>query len=284
MDWLNELVHKAISFSIQKFIEDAINEYMGALVSLREVGLDLLSTSYFTNAILYLQGIAALTLVVKVAFEAKAVHILRLNGDPEADPYGLLKGTATSAVLIATIPWMLRQVWMFSLSIQRDIANIEGTDLASNQDVLLHFLLNIATMSVVLAAGAVVALVIFLLVSFQSLIHAVDLTINGIIGIWMALGKTNEQSNTVSIWWKDLLGTALIPALQLLVLKGAFVLWADITSMSDGARVMMFIILMYCAYRIPQRVQMYVGYSSTGVGRTTVSLTQTLFTRMMMRR
>jgi hypothetical protein len=283
VEWFNQLIYNGMMYAAQKFVEEVVNEYVGALVSLREVALDILASQYFTNAILYVQGIAALTLIVKVAFEAKAIHIMRLDGNPDADPMGLLKGAATAAAVIATAPWIIHQVWIFGLSVQRDVSQLPGTDIGSEQDALLNFFITCATSPGVLFLGVIVAIVVYILVVFQSLVFAVDLTVVSIMGLWMALGLTNSQSNAFSVWWKDLQGTALIPALQLLILKGAFALWLDF-DMNAGARLLMFIVFMYGAYRVPQRVQMYVGYTSSGVGRTTLNMAQTLISKMMMRR
>lgn len=286
MDWMNELVYSAMLFSAQKFIEETVNVYMGAIVSIREISLEILKHNYFVQALLYVQGVAALLLMVKVAFEAKTVHIMRLNGDPEANPYGLLKGAAVSAVIIATIPWIVQQVWIFGLSVQREVGQLPGTDLGSEQDVLLNFLLNCLTQpgQAVLFLGVIVAVVVFLMVIFQSLVYAVDITIIAVMGFWSALGLTNDQSNAFSIWWKDLQGASLVPALQLLILKGAFVLWGSFASLDPAARLLLFIAFMYGAYRVPQKIQMYIGYTSTGIGRTSVSMTQTVISKMLMRR
>ena len=283
MEWFNQLIYDGMMYAAHKFIEETVNEYMGALVSLREVALDILASQYLKNAILYVQGIAALLLVVKVAFEAKAIHILRLNGNSDADPMGLLKGTAAACAIIGTAPWIIHQVWIFGLSVQRDISKIPGTDAGSDQDALLNFFVTCASTPGVLFLGVIVAVIVYILVVFQSLVYVVDLTVVSVMGLWMALGLTNPQSNSFSIWWKDLQGTALIPALQLLILKGAFKLWTDI-DLNPGARLLLFIVFMYGAYRVPQRVQMYVGYTSSGTGRMSVSLVQTMITRMMMRR
>jgi hypothetical protein len=283
VEWFNQLIYDGMMYAAHKFIEETVNEYMGALVSLREVALDILASQYLKNAILYVQGIAALLLVVKVAFEAKAIHILRLNGNSDADPMGLLKGTAAAGAIICTAPWIIHQVWIFGLSVQRDISKIPGTDAGSDQDALLNFFVTCASSPGVLFLGVIVAVIVYILVVFQSLVYVVDLTVVSIMGLWMALGLTNPQSNSFSIWWKDLQGTALIPALQLLILKGAFSLWIDI-NLNPGARLLLFIVFMYGAYRVPQRVQMYVGYTSSGTGRMSVSLAQTMITRMMMRR
>lgn len=285
MDWLNELVYSAMMFSAQKFIEESVNVYLGAIVSVREMSLEILSHPYFVRALLYVQGVALLLLMVKVAFEAKTVHILRLNGDSDANPYGLLKGTIASTIVIATIPWMVQQIWIFGLSVQRDISQIPGTDIGSEQDNLLNFLLSCLDPQgqAVLFVGVIVAAVLYLIVIFQSIVNAIDITIIAVMGYWSALGLTNQQSNAFSIWFKDIQGAALVPALQLLITKGAFMMWTSL-NVPAPARLLLFITFMYCAYRIPQKIQMYIGYTGTGIGRASVSVTQTLITRMMMRR
>ncbi|MBO8164207.1 MAG: hypothetical protein H0Z34_10885 [Brevibacillus sp.] len=284
MDWIKQLIYESVLYSIQKQVEEIVNEYMGALVFLREITLDLLSSHYFTHAILYVQGIAALVLIAKIAFEAWSIHIMRLNGDPDADPEGLLKGAAVSAAIIATAPWIVQQVWIFGLSIQRDVSQLPGTDIGSEQDALLTFFINCLSFSGTLFIGVIAALVIYLLVVFQSIIFAIEASLLVLVGMWMALGLTNPQSSSFSIWWKDLLGTTLVPGLQLLTLKGAFVFWTDFTGGTPGVRLLMFIVLMYVAYRLPQRVQMYVAYSGSGVGKSTANTVQTVLTKLFMRR
>ncbi|UFJ41349.1 hypothetical protein LOK74_02080 [Brevibacillus humidisoli] len=283
MDWIKQLIHESVMYSMQKQVESIVNEYMGALVYLREIILDLLASHYFTQAILYVQGIAALVLVVKISFEAWSTHILRLNGDPDADPEGLLKGGIASGAIIATAPWIVQQVWMFGLSIQRDITQLPGTDLGFEQDALLNFFLNCLTLPGTLFLGVIAALLIYLLVVFQSIIFAIETSILVLIGMWMALGLTNPQSSSFQIWWKDLLGTTLLPGVQLLTLKGAFVFWTDVNG-TPGLKLLLFILLMFVAYRLPQRIQMYVAYSSSGVGRTTVNMAQTVLTKLLMKR
>lgn len=284
MDWINELLYNAMMYTAQNFISEAVNTYMGALVSLREIALDLLSNTYYRNAILYTQGIAVLLLAVKVAFEAKTIHILRLDGNPDADPMGLLKGTGVAAAMIASMPWIVHQAWVFGLSIQRDVSQIPGTDIGSEQDALLNFFVScVSQPGGALFIGVIVAVIIFLLVTFQSLVFAVDITVHAVIGFWMALGLTNSQSNSFSVWWKDTLGTALIPALQLFVLKGAFTVWGSFT-MDMGTKLLLFIVLMYSAYRVPQKVQQYIGYTGSGVGKSTINVAQTVFSKLLMRR
>lgn len=284
MEWIQELIYNSMLFSSRKFVEEIVNQFMGSLVSLREVGLDILDNDYFTSALLYVQGISLLLLMTKVAFEAKAIHTLRLDGNPDADPVGLLKGTVVSTAVIACLPWIVRYVWIFGLSVQRDVSQLRGSDIGTEQDSLIAFFNNMTVMPGVLFIGVLVAVIVYLLVMLQSLVFAVDLTIISVMGFWMALGLTNQQSNSFSVWWKDLQGTALIPGLQLLILKGAFVFWGSLTSLDPGERLLLFIVFMYGAYRVPQKVQSYVGFTSSGLGRTSVGMAQTVLTRMLYRR
>ncbi|WP_019123865.1 conjugal transfer protein TrbL family protein [Brevibacillus massiliensis] len=282
MNWLNDLIFNAVMYTLKEFTDDMINRFITPMVSIRERAIDMLSSEVFVQAILYLQGIAAFVLAVKLAFEAWSTYHLRVNGDPEADPYGLLKRTAIAGAMIASAPWVVQQLWLFGLSIQRDISSLPGTDMGSQQDALLNLFAACLAMPSTLAIGVILAIVISILVQIQALIVSVEMSIAAVIGIWMALGLTNSQSNAFSEWWRDTQGMALMPALQLFVIKGAFSMWMSLSISDPGERLIMFLVFMWVAFKVPSIVKRFV--LSTGVGRGAAGIARMFVTRLLFRR
>lgn len=216
-------VGSLISNAITKFFADILNQmtntFADTLADIMGVAVKVLEMPLVENGVFYAQILALTLLVVKGMADTISTYILHKNGDPDADPKGLVIGVAQAVAVISTMPWIVKQVFVFGLKVSQDVANIGvgQTGIADVNLLLSTFLLSGGLLGVLYGLFMVIA---FLIVAIQATIRGAEIALMSVIGPVMALNLSSANTNLWSAWFKHLLVLTLSQALQIFMLKG----------------------------------------------------------------
>jgi len=279
---IEELIKGGVNSYIIYLIDSAISLFTGVLGNIMSSANEILSMDIVTQAILYTQGLAATLLIIKVAFDALTVHILRSSGDPEANPGGLLIGAVQSAALIGSIPWLVKWIYQIGTSIAYDISALPGIDYRSTGDPLKETI-NTINMSqnfpLFILIVVIFCLLLLVIIFIQSFIRAADLALLSVLGAIMALGF---RSQLFSTWWRELISVSMAQAIQILLIKLSFgVLQMSLVD-DQFYNLLLFIGFLWVTVKSPSVLKQYIH--STGVGRVAGGAAQQVGTMVVMRR
>ena len=294
MAWL---VEQAIENFLQKIVEQAINMFLTFLAAINGMASDVLSMDVVKQGIGYSQALAGTILVTKIAYEAWTTYVLRQNGDPDADPGGLLIRSILSAAFIGGMPWLVPWLYKFGTTVANDVAKLPGVnyDSASTPiESLLSATISSGSSIFFIFLAVIFAVIVFIIILIQTFIRAAELAIAAVVGSFMALGLTNSSSQAFSSWFKEMLALALTQAVQLFMIKVSFFALATFqvdggkhaTFQVDGGnplfRLFLFCGFLWVTYKSPSILKSYIH--STGVGKAVGGAAQSVGTMMMMRK
>lgn len=230
---LSNIVDNAIAKFLSNFFNQMIIYFADTLANIMGTSLDVLQIPLVQNGIKYAQALAFSILVIKAMNEVFQTYILYQNGDPDADPNGLLVRTAQAVAVIATLPWIATQLFTFGTKVAHDVANL-GTGQTGVTD-WAH-----VTNLVVLSGGTVVVLFIIaiviclLIVGIQATIRGAEIALMAVIGPIMALNITANNRSMWSAWFKQMVIICVSQALQIFMLSGVLSLLTNQSISSNG--------------------------------------------------
>lgn len=224
--------------------------------------------------------------------------LLRQSGEVNGDPSNLVVGTARAAGIIAVMPWLVRYLFEFGVTLQSDVVSMDVIGNVTNVNsstfsVLTQALAEAGNLILFYGIGVIVSLCFLLIIMVQSFIRAADLIVQAWTGSFSALGLTNSQSQTWNRWFWDTLGIGLTAALQLALIKLSFYCLAPI-NVSIGGSIMplppivslfLFIAVLWVAYRSPITLKEKLHVTGTGkVGGAVAQMSVQSFVMRSMKR
>jgi hypothetical protein len=283
MSWLVQL---AIGDWLESIVEQAINLFIQFLVAINSMAGDVLQLAVVKNAIVYSQGLAGTILITKVAYEAWMTYIMRMNGDPDADPGGLLIRSTASAAMIGGMPWLVKWLYEFGTAVSNDIAKLPGVDFesaSSPMEKLLDMVVANQSYKFFTFIGVIFAVLIFIVVLIQSFIRAAELAVGAVVGCFMALSLTNTSSQAFGSWFREMMALCMTQAVQVFLIKVSFftltVFKYDNLPLFN---LFLFCGFLYVTYKSPSILKSYIH--STGVGKMMGGAAQSAGSMLMMRR
>lgn len=216
-------IFKIIEGIFSFFVESILNVFGTTVADIMQSSLQILDFPLVKNTIKYAQILALSLLAVKTVYEAFQTYILHENGDPDADPTGLLVRTGQAVAIILSSEWILRTVFEWGSKVASDVGGI-GTGLVSMQNIGLMLSDFFATMGGSFALLAIIVLICFLVVYIQATIRGAELALMAVVGPILALNITANNRSTWSAYFKQLLVVCTAQALQIFMLKGAIYL------------------------------------------------------------
>lgn len=268
---------KMIAGFFESFAQGLVNFVLEIFSSMGILGQVVLDLPVVTTGILFTQVVALSLLSVKVSYEAWMTYDLRQMGEPTSSPMDLLVGAARATAVISSMPWIVKYLYQFGLTLSSDIAAVEVVGAFNADDssfkMLLDIMASAGDLLIFLAIGIIVALVMAILICIQNFIRAADLAVAAWTGAFAALSLTNTQSQAWNRWFMDTLGICLTGALQLALLKLAFNMLAPMdwtvygvaTTIPSVVRLFLFIAVLWVAYKSPTTLKEKMNV--TGVGR-----------------
>lgn len=276
-----ELVDNAVAKFLANFFDQLISFFANILVNVMGSSLKTLDIPLVQNGIKYAQALAFTILVIKAMAESIQTYILYQKGDPESDPTGLVVRTAQATAVIACMPWIVRQMFIFGTKVATDVAN-----LSSGQTGIADW--TFLTEMIIVSGGSVVALffiviiIFILLIAIQATIRGAELALVSVIGPILALNITANNQSTWSAWFKQLIIVCLTQALQIFMFSGTMSLLTSQVISSEG--LIQVIGWLWVALKTPKFIQQFAhstGFSGA-VGGTAKQAGSFYLMRQMM--
>lgn len=258
MDAIAQLIWAGVTTAILTLYNEFYSTVSGIMVSTMAVAIDLLSVPFVANTILLCQEIAGVLLVLKIMFDSWYTYIMHSNGEP-SDAGGLLKRSVFAAFVVVASPWMAKSIYLWGTSVSMAIADTQSVD--ASQITVFSLIGN--NPGVVLALGAIIALVIWVLILIQTAIRAVDLSFLSCAGAIMAVGLTSPDQGTFQVWWKELITLSLSQATQVFLVKGALVMLA-VPNVPSALSLLLCIAFLWVAYKAPNTLRQFAYSTSMG--------------------
>lgn len=230
---LSDIVDSAIAKFFANLFEQLITFFATTLAEIMSTSINVLQIPLVQNGIKYAQSLAFVILVLKASNEAFQTYILHQNGDPDADPTGLLIRTGQAVAVIATSPWIVTQVFTFGTKVALDVAKL-GTGKTGVADWTYLSALILKTRGVVVPLVVIIIAICMLVVSIQATIRGAELALMAVLGPILALNITANNRSTWSAWFKQLVIICVSQALQIFLLQGTFALLTSGSISSDG--------------------------------------------------
>jgi len=275
---LQQMIIDAVNAYVITFLNDLVDVLTGTMTHEIELAKSLLENSYFTTAVHYSQGIAITLLGVRIAFEAFQTYISYSSGE-ESHPGDLLKKTASATAIIASVPWIVKQTFVFAFSIVDDIQGFIAVPDVTTVEQVISTLVFIGTNAISLPIALLIigGLLLWLFVLIQMAVRVVNVGVLMVIGPWLWAMK-NELGGS---WFKSLLSQCLVMPVQMFMLRGALGGLAG-TVTSPVLNGMLFVGFMWAALKFPAFLQQLV--SQTGVGGTIGGTAQHVGTMVLVRK
>ncbi|MBU3173281.1 conjugal transfer protein TrbL family protein [Clostridium estertheticum] len=259
MDKFLSFVTKCITYFFSSFFKDLISSFGTTLANIMGTATSVLTMPLVQNAIHYSQLLAFAILVLKTMSESFETYILYQNGDPDADPSGLLIRTGQAVAVIATLPFIVQQLFEFGSKVSHDVAGLSvGT--TGITDFASMLLAVVASNGSVIVLFLIIIIICFLVVAIQSTIRGAELALMAVLGPIMALNITSGNKSVWSAWFKQLIIICTAQSVQIFLLDGAFSFLTN-KSITGGGLLLVFGWL-WCTIKSPKFIQQFAH--STG--------------------
>ncbi len=274
---------------IQEIISGVINGYFIELLEtcvqwLAEVVAGIISGAsnvldlpIIDQGILYAQGIASCFLVVKVAFEAFHTWILYSNGDQDADPQGLLVGTAKAAAVIWCLPWGVKYLYQLGTTIATDVAQLGGISGDAGFGNIFVAMSGLP----LLVIAALVGIVLLIIIYIQTFIRAATLGMLVVIGPILAVQQVGG-GELFSMWLKELVVVCFSQAIQIFMIMAAAYAFTNVFFDNPMTNGLMLLGWLWATVKAPATLRQML-YSS-GIGSTAGNVAQTAGTMVIVRK
>lgn len=274
-------VYKCVNYFFSSFFSDLISFFGDTLANIMGSTLDVLNLDLVQHGITYAQALAGTILVIKVLNEIIQTYIMYQYGDSDSDPMGVLVRTAQAAAVIATLPFIIEQVFTFGNKVAHDIA---GLNVGSTSFSDFAYMVTAITASggSVIAIFCIVVIVLLLVVAIQAAIRGAELALMSVLGPIMALNLTANNRSIWGSWFKQLVIVCTSQALQIFMLDGSFSLLTN-KSVSGGGLITV-IGWLWVTVKTPKFLQQFAystGFTGAVGGTAKQAGTMYLMRRMM---
>ena len=263
-------------------IENLYNEFSEFfavnMVESMNIGLEMLNFTFVKNVIYYSQSVAFSLVILFTVYHAVVTYILWKEGNAGGNPSELVKQAVVGVILIATVPWIIQNVYTFGTYLALDIARLASFDLS---DASPLFILSMANNGVlVFTLGSLICLVLWLVIIIQTYIRAAEIIFLAVSGPMLVVRGFSELAGH---WWKNLISISITQAIVIIMVKLAMVAVTHFTTPTGQANgILLLLAILWVAIKTPATVKEY-AYSS-GVGRGITGATQSVGSFYLMRK
>lgn len=276
-----KIVFNGISGFFSSFFEEFIKYFATLLSDVMSTSMNVLSMPLVQNGITYAQALAFTVLVLKVMNEAFQTYILYQNGDPDADPSGLVVRTAQAVAVIGALPWIVLQIFTLGSKLTLDVAGLQ-TGKAGISDWVFITSQIVGTQGIIVAIFGLVLAIMLLIIAVQATIRGAELALMAVLGPIMALNLTSNNRSIWAAWIRQVIIICCSQALQIFMITGALSL---VTSQSvSGGGITLIFGWLWVTIKAPKYVQQF-AYSTgltSSIGGTAKQAGSMAVMRMMM--
>lgn len=261
-----ELLSNAINGFLTTIFQGIIETFGMILANIIGTSANVLQMPFVQSGIKYTQALAFSLLVMKAMNEAFQTHILRTNGDPDADPGNLIIRTGQATAVIAVMPWIVEQIFIFGTKVANDISHLNSG--STNVTTWIDLIKGNMEGSFILIMSGLIIVISVLVIAVQAAIRGAELALMSVIGPIMALNLTSSNRNVWGSWFKQILIICVSQALQIFMLQGAITV-ITISNLS-GTGLLMIFAWLWVTIKTPKFLQQFAyttGFSGA-VGGT----------------
>lgn len=222
---MQDIFGQLINYFFITLLTQIIDYFRNILVSISSTAIDILTLDIVKKAVGYAQSLAMVLLIIKSGTEAFQTYILHQNGDPDADPTGLLIRTGQAVAVIMCLPWIVEQLFTFGIKVTRDISGVAVGSPQESDFVRFLSSVNFNNSSISIVLLFLLFVILMLIVAMQMTIRGAELALLSIIGPILALNITANNRSLWSAWFRQLIAISLTQALQIFMLTGALTLF-----------------------------------------------------------
>lgn len=277
LDWLK----KGISYIFQDFFQDLTSFFGQVLANVMGFSQEVLKLDLVQSAIHYAQALAFTLLVLKTMNEAFQTYILYENGDPDADPGGLLVRTAQAAAIIAFMPELVKYVFEFGAKVSSDVAGLSvGKAGIADWTFIIGAIIQSGGMVIVIMM--IIFVVMLLIVAFQATIRGAELARISILGPIMALNITSNNKSMWSSWFRQLVIICTAQAIQIFMVRGAMSLMTN--EAVTGGGVVLILGWLWVAIKTPKYLEQFAystGFTGAAGGAAKQAGSMAMMRKMM---
>lgn len=282
MGWFSERLGGAVSDAITSFFvtqtEQAIEWLAEVITNIFAMAQTVLDMPIVVQGIGYAQGVAFTLLAVKVAWDAFHIWILYSNGDPEADPKGLLIGTCKAVAIIGCLPWGVKYMYQIGSEMAMEVSQLSGVGEVNFTNL---FAVMISSGSILLAIAVLIAAVLIIIIFIQTFIRAATLGLLAVIGPVIAVQQVGG-GQLFNMWLKELMVVCFSQAIQIFMLLAAAYAFAGIALENVFISGLMLLGWLWATVKAPGTLKQML-YSS-GAGSAAGSAAQTAGTMLIVRK
>lgn len=297
MDWITRWISENITEPLQEMIIDAVNAYIitfleslvnalsGVIGYEVQLANALLSHNYIVQAVTYVQVLAITLLTVRLLYEGITTYILYNAGEP-TNPINLLRKAAIGVAVIMSVPWIVKQTYLFACGMVDDINKIPAvTQVSSITDALKVIFMTVSGTNITpIALMLIIAFIMWAIVLFQMAVRAVTIALLMVIGSFMA-ALSDDLRN---LWLKAVITQCLAMPVQMFLLRGTLACFALIASgqniMINCLTILGFLWVTVKAPAFLQQFSMQTGVGSAIGGAAQQGGSMVLMRRMLTRR
>lgn len=276
---LQEMIINSVNAVLITFLNDLVDLITGVMEKEAELAKILIDNPYISQAVKYSITLALTLLAVRIGFEAFQTHIAYSTGQ-ENHPGELLKKAAGATALIVSVPWITKQILIFSFSIVDDIQGFQAVpDVTNISQAIAGMIFTQAGLMI----GPIVILLIFAIILWaivliQMAVRAVNIAMLRVIGPWMWAFQ-NELGIT---WFKAVLGQCFAIPIQIFMLRGALGSFAAVSTQGPLSG-LLFVGFLWATIKFPAFLQQLVAQTGVGgaIGGTAQHVGTAVFIRKM---
>lgn len=217
----------------KNFFELLISFFGSSLENIMSTAMNVLNLPLVVNGVRYAQVLAFTLLVLKAGNEAFTTYILFENGDPDADPTGLVVRTAQSAAIIAALPWIVNEVFVFGSKVALDVSALRTGEMGVEDWTFLSGAI-VSSLGIIVVIFGIIIVIMLLVVAIQASIRGAELALMSILGPIMALNLTAHNRSIWSAWFRQLIIICVSQALQIFMLSGVISLLTNQAVSGNG--------------------------------------------------
>ena len=265
----------------KNFFELLISFFGSSLANIMSTAMNVLSLPLVVNGVKYAQVLAFTLLVLKAGNEAFTTYILFENGDPDADPTGLVVRTAQSVAIIAALPWIVNEVFIFGSKVASDVSTLRTGEMGVNDWTFLSSAIISSAGGIIVIFGIII-IIMFLVVAIQASIRGAELALMSIIGPIMALNITANNRSIWSAWFRQLIIICVSQALQIFMISGVISLLTNQAVSNNGLLIVFG--WLWLTIKTPNYVKQFAystGLTSSMGGATKQAGSMVLMRKMM---
>lgn len=230
---LSDIIFNGIVYFLSSFFDEFISFFSTILADVMSTSMEVLRLPLVQNGIAYTQALAFTLLVLKVANEAFQTYILYQNGDPDANPAGLVVRTGQSVAVIAALPWIVQEIFTLGTKVTSDVAGL-STGQTGIEDWTFITTTIVASGGMIVLIFGILLAVIFIVVAIQATIRGAELALMAILGPIIALRLSSANRDTWNQWFSRVIVICCSQALQIFMLSGALALLTSQVVTNNG--------------------------------------------------